>query len=436
MELFLYSADKVTRIFRNCARSSAAVLRVGLAAVGLLLAGWHPMAGQTLTLDQILAMADEQHPRLRAMTAQMMAAQAGITTARAYPNPEAGAMAGRQTFRVPGNVSGLAQAYSFSQPLELGSLRPSRLALAQRAVESAEHAYRATRLEVLSGVRRAFHEALRRQSEITILEENLRLVDELRNRIAVRVKVGEAGRLEQIRAEAEVATARAAVNRARLQLLSALSQLRAAAGIETAQDLKISGSLDPPVKLGPIEEIRKESLERHPALALFASEVRAAEARVRLEESLRTPQPSIRTEIEYPPDVPIYRAGITIPLPFWNKREGPIAEAAARVRQARSLEQNRRVEHLAAVDGAYGRYQLATEQLAAYESGILAEAQEAVRAAETAYQLGERGVLEVLDAQRVLRTVRVDLLNAQFDRQAALIDLEELRGMEPRKVRP
>lgn len=418
------------------ARVSGQIL-VRLAGIGFLWCLCLPHLGaQTVTLDQLLALAEEQHPRLRAMTAQTAAAQAGITTAKAYPNPEAGVMAGRQTYRVPGNVSGLFQSYSFSQPLELGKLRPARLGLAERGVETAEHAYRATRLEVLSAVRRGFHEALRRQSEIKILEENLRLVDELRKRIVVRVNVGEAGRLEQIRADAEVATAQAAVNRARLQLVSALAQLRAAAGVETQSDLRIEGALDPAVALPPLEEIRKESIDKHPVLAVFASDVRTAEARVKLEEAQKTPQPSLRTEVDYPPDVPIYRAGITIPLPFWNRREGPIAEAAARVRQARSMEQSRRIEHVAAVEGAYGRYQLASAQLAAFESGILAEAQEAARAAETAYQLGERGVLEVLDAQRVLRTVRVDLLNAQFDRQAALIDLDELRGVEPRKNRP
>ena len=50
-----------------------------------------------------------------------------------------------------------------------------------------------------------------------------------------------------------------------------------------------------------------------------------------------------------------------------------------------------------------------------------------------AYQLGERGILEVLDAQRLLRTVRLNYLNAQFDRQAALVDLDELRGEELRR---
>jgi outer membrane protein, heavy metal efflux system len=131
--------------------------------------------------------------------------------------------------------------------------------------------------------------------------------------------------------------------------------------------------------------------------------------------------------------VPIYRAGINIPLPFWNKREGPIAEATAQIRQARALAESSELQLLAALGSAYERYELATTQLELFQKGLLQEAEAGLRAAETAYRLGERGILEVLDAQRVLRTVRLDLLNAQFDREAALIDLEELRAMDPRR---
>jgi cobalt-zinc-cadmium efflux system outer membrane protein len=73
---------------------------------------------------------------------------------------------------------------------------------------------------------------------------------------------------------------------------------------------------------------------------------------------------------------------------------------------------------------------VATAQLGAFEQGLLREAEEGLRAAETAYRLGERGILEVLDAQRVLRTVRLDLLSAQFDRQLALVDLDEVRAKD------
>jgi cobalt-zinc-cadmium efflux system outer membrane protein len=400
------------------------------AAIGLLL--W-PVSGSAITLEQALSMAAEQHPQLRAGNAQIEVAQAGILTAKAYPNPQFATLAGGQTYRVPGNVSGYVQSFSFTQPLEIGPLRATRVQLAERGRDSAQQILAEIRLGLLSAVRRTWFFALRRREEIEILNDNLRLVEELRKRIQVRVEVGEAGRLELVRAETEVVTARTAVTNSRLQYVTALSQLRAAIGLPPDADLNPEGTLEPPSALPALEDLRKQALERHPALSFARAEIRRAEARLTYETAARRPQPSVRAEIDRPPDTPTYRFGVEIPLPFWNRREGPIAEAAAEIKQRQALAQSRQVELLAGLENAYGRYQAAVQQLQAYEQGILRAADEAVRAAETAYQLGERGIVEVLDAQRALRTVRLDFLNAQYDRQAALVDLDELRAMEPGK---
>ncbi len=387
-----------------------------------------------ITLEQALAMARDSHPQLSAGAAQIEAAQAGITTARARPNPEFGAMAGRQTYRVPGNVSGFVQSYSFAQPLELGGLRPARIELARRGQASSELALAEVRLALLSGVRRTWFQALRTREEITILSENLRLVEELRERIQVRVEVGEAGRLELVRAETEVATARNAVASGRLQYLTALSQLRAAIGLPMDAEInQQGGALDPPAALGSLQELRRETIEKHPSLALAQAEVRRAESRLEYETASRRPQPSLVAEVDRPPDTPTYRLGISIPLPFWNRREGPIAEAAALVKQSQAFAQNRQLQLVASLESAYGRYRISTQLLESYQQGVLREAETAVKAAEAAYQLGERGIVEVLDAQRALRTVRLDFLNAQYDRQEALVDLDELRAVEPGK---
>ena len=61
-------------------------------------------------------------------------------------------------------------------------------------------------------------------------------------------------------------------------------------------------------------------------------------------------------------------------------------------------------------------------------SGAIREAEAALRVSEAAYRFGERGILDVLDAQRVLRTVRADLLAAQFQLQTARIEIELLAG--------
>ena len=60
------------------------------------------------------------------------------------------------------------------------------------------------------------------------------------------------------------------------------------------------------------------------------------------------------------------------------------------------------------------------------------QAEAALAASEAAFRFGERGIIEVLDAQRVLRSVRFDYLNAQYDRQAALVELERLRAIRSR----
>lgn len=359
-----------------------------------------------------------------------------METARARPNPDFSFTTGRQIVRVPGNVAGFAQVYSFSQPLELGALRPRRIEQAQTGVVSAELGRAEIRLSVLTRVRRAFFQVLRRTREIDLATENLRLVEDLRNRIQVRVEVGEAGRLELVRAEAEVAIARTQANSARIRLATEQSQFRAAVGTPLDPVLTLDGNLDAPVTLPPLADLSREAVERHPALAVARAEMRRAEARIAYEESLRRPQPSVRVDVERWPDVPNYRVGVDIPLPFWNRRKGPIAEAVAGLRQSQAVARARIIELEAALGGAYARYLEAGQQIAAFEQGLIREAEAGLQAAETAYRLGERGILDVLDAQRVLRSVRLDFLNAQFDRQAALVDLDELRAVELRSAQP
>ena len=117
-------------------------------------------------------------------------------------------------------------------------------------------------------------------------------------------------------------------------------------------------------------------------------------------------------------------------MPIFNRREGQIAEAEATRRQAAAVADSQRVQLLAALERAYDMYQLASQQVQISEEGTLRQAELAVQAAQAAFKFGERGILEVLDAQRVQRSARLDYLNAQFDRQQALIEIEQLRAID------
>jgi cobalt-zinc-cadmium efflux system outer membrane protein len=65
----------------------------------------------------------------------------------------------------------------------------------------------------------------------------------------------------------------------------------------------------------------------------------------------------------------------------------------------------------------------------ALQSGIVRQAEAALKVAEAAYRFGERGFLEVLDAQRVFRAARAELITGRYELAAAWVEIERLRAI-------
>jgi len=106
--------------------------------------------------------------------------------------------------------------------------------------------------------------------------------------------------------------------------------------------------------------------------------------------------------------------------------QGPVAEAAAERLRAQTRLDGAILEMRQRVLLAWKSYEMARAAVDALGRGAIPEAEAALRVAEAAYRFGERGILEVLDAQRVLRSVRADLIQARFELQAARISLDRL----------
>lgn len=385
-------------------------------------------AAEPLTLDQALSLAEQSSPVLSEAAAQVEQAKAGIQSARAYLNPSFEFISGNQRARpidTPG-VPGLLGHYGVSQTLEIPLERRARIRASRFQLGSAEYLAAGVHLSVVAEVKRAFYGVLRRREEVGHARENLALVEELRRRVGVRVQVGEAGRLELTRAEAELSRARALVSAAEIELANSQALLRAVIGAAPGVTYDLQGDLDNRVNLAPLGELRQLVLAKHPAVAESKTLTLRSRAVVEDQRALRIPQPTFFGEYESQPDITFYRFGVVVPLPLWDRRKGPIAEAEAQVRRSEAVTRRRQLEIIAALERAYDQYQLSDEQVETVQKGSLREAEAAVEAAQAAYKFGERGILEVLDAQRVLQGVRGDLLNAMYARQSALIDLEEL----------
>lgn len=359
--------------------------------------------------------------------------RAVIRTTRAYVNPSVEVFAGRQSARpiaTPG-VPGLLTHYAAYQAIEIPAERRARLREAQLASRSSVYGESSVGLSVVADAKHAFYEVLRRKEEVEHTRENLQLVEDLRRRVEVEVRVGEKGRLELTRAEAELARARFAVRSAQLELANGIAVLRVVIAAQPEANLDPRGDLEAPMVLPPLTETREAILRAHPAMMQARTDVEGSQATLTHQRTLRIPVPTAFGEYERQPDLSFWRMGVTIPIPLWDRRGGQIAEAQAVIRQNRAVLDQRQLEIVSALERAYEQYQLADQQVKSLESGSLHEAESAVDAAKAAYRFGERGIVEVLDAQRVLQSVRGDLLDAEYARQSALVDLEELGAVTP-----
>ncbi len=388
---------------------------------------------QPLTLAEALALAERNNPRLQGAAARLARANAATRTAKAYTNPEVELFAGHQSalkVATPG-PPGLLQHYAVSQALEIPSERRSRLKVAELARTGSEFSQDSVKIAVVADVKQNFYDVIRRKEKITYAEQNLALVEDLRRRVEVEVRTGEKGRLELTRAEAELARAEFMVRSAQIELANSIAVLRAVIAAPPDKNIDPQGTFEPPVHLLPLRELREQVLKNYPVLQQSRTDVQQAEATLEHQRALRVPRPVFYGEYEHQPDLAFWRTGVTIPLPLWDRRKGQIAESQAAIREATATRDERQLEIIAGLERAYEQYQLADQQVTSLQAGSLHEAESAVDAAQAAYHFGERGIVEVLDAQRVLQSVRDDLLNARFARQSALIDLETLGAVTP-----
>jgi len=381
-----------------------------------------------LTITQALDLAERNSPLLQEAGASVERAQAGVQSARAYTNPIFEFIGGNQSARPITNpgVPGATLHYSASQLFEIPKERQKRIQASQLDLISNKYRSAGIHLSLNAFVKRAFYDVIRRKEQLANAESNLTLVEDLRRRVRLEVEVGEKGKLELTRAEAETARALAAVRSADIQLANTRAILKASIGSPSEELFDAQGTLGDSVRIDTLNILRQQVLANHPALSEINTLATRSRVIVDHERARRIPEPALYGEYERQPDISFYRFGVSINVPLWDRRKGPIAEAQAEVSRTEALARQRRLEITAALERAYDQYQISNQQVEGLQAGSLREAQAAVDAAQSAYRFGERGIVEVFDAQRVLQGVRNDLLDALYARQSALIDLEEL----------
>jgi cobalt-zinc-cadmium efflux system outer membrane protein len=411
-------------------------------AVACLLAAALTLSGAALaadpvpayTIEELQLLAYDNNGLVRSVQQEVAASQAGVNTASAYPNPELDLLQGKLRPRRTGGLSGDENTLILSQRLENPWMRRARIDSAEAFAGSRRALLESAINDVAAEVRVRAYAVILRQEEARAASDALTLLEQTRKRVRVRVEQGEAGRYDLIRAEAEELNARQRRDAALLEVDRARIAVNQLLGGILPAKFDIRSSLSDGVRLLPLAELQQQALVANPEFVRLQAELQQYKARVAQERAAILPGADVlvgqtRGVLEDESHI-----GLSIPIPIWDRRKGPIGEATANMARVDTQLDNRRKLIVQEMDAAVQAYRIAQRQVEALESAVLKDAEAAVRVAEAAYRFGERGILDYLDAQRVLRLVRAELNNARFNLQAAAAEIDRLRAAYPRRT--
>ncbi|MEN8258633.1 MAG: TolC family protein [Thermodesulfobacteriota bacterium] len=123
-------------------------------------------------------------------------------------------------------------------------------------------------------------------------------------------------------------------------------------------------------------------------------------------------------------------AGITMSIPlFRDRRNGAVAEKQQEIRAARGKRQQQIRNLDAAIDQGLFRYRDAQRRHTLYQKSVIPKIRQEVEVGLQAFQDGRRSVLSLLDAEKNLLELELDLKRALADQALEVARLEELVGV-------
>jgi cobalt-zinc-cadmium efflux system outer membrane protein len=375
-----------------------------------------------LSLADLEQMALENSPAITQATARVQVAQGRWIQAGLPPNPRAGYMADEM-----GNegAAGMHGAFVGQEFVTAGKLRKAQSA-ACFEVQRARALLDAQRWRVLNDVRRAYYDALVAQRAVDLLTE-LSDVAEQGLRTIEMLEI-EAGRRDVLRTRVQARETRLELVAAQARHTTAWRRLVAAASVPDLPPSPLAGDAAADLPQLSWDEALAELLGTSPELAAAQADVERARWMLSRERAEPYPNVEVQAAVQYDDasDDTFANLEVAVPLPLWDRNEGNILRAAGELRAAQA--EVRRLE-LALHDALaveFESYLAALEQVEAYGTGILPDAQESLDLVQLGFENAELSYLDVLDGRRTLLEANLRYLDALARLRRAATAIEGL----------
>lgn len=388
-----------------------------------------PLAGDTLSLNQAVALALGSNTRLREFGWEVRSREAARLQAGLYPNPRLGLESEGLDPSAP--VSDFPQAEQAARlriPLTLSGMPWKQKELAAQERDLAGWDYEAARLDVLTRTRKTYYATVGAQARVELSRQLVRLAETIYESVSRQVETGEKSPVERTRARVPLSRAQIEFDRARNHLESVRSRL--AGNWQTPREIDFAGvSSRFPVLEAPPSIDRLRSIARqNPLIARQDDELQRAQAALSVARADRWPEPTVMGGWQRfgGQDRTALAVGIGLELPLFDRNQGSVERARYEIEQAHAARQSARTRVDTALTGAYQNYESARQEVERIRQETLPAARSAFESIRQGYQEGKFGYLEVLDAQRTFFEVRRQEIRALVRLHKARAELERI----------
>jgi cobalt-zinc-cadmium efflux system outer membrane protein len=386
------------------------------------------VAAQTApTFPTLLRQAQASAPRLALGAAETHVAKGQVTQAGARPNPVLGLMVENAGGSGPYKDFDSAETtLSIEQPLELGGKRAARLSAAEAELAAARARAASERVDFARDLALAYADAEAAQQRRVIARDGVDLAQADARRARLLVENGKEAEVRSIQAESALATARADLAAAQAQAEATLARLSALTGSPETYVAVAGGLLD----TAPAAPTTPPTFG--PAIAAARAERDAAERRIAVERTRRTPDLSVSFGVrQFQSDNSTAAVfGVSMPLPLFDRNRGAVAAATASAQAARARLAKAQAEQDGDRRAATARVAASAPMLEASRQAENATS-EAYRLARIGYDAGRLPLSDLLAARRDLIVARGRAVDTKLARVNALADLARAQGVLP-----
>ncbi|OQW39853.1 MAG: transporter [Proteobacteria bacterium SG_bin4] len=402
-----------------------------------------------LTLRDAINLALTLNPELAAFVKEMKALEGATLQAGLLRNPELTA-----NVENPGNIQKLSgdinspdsvaqevvqqlTTIRIGQLIELGGKRAARVNAALLGEELAAKDYESRRIEIMARVANLFTDVLAGQERLRLAEETRRLAQTVFDAVVRRVQAGKVPPIEETRAKVGLSATNIEYEQAYRDLTSARKRLALMWDSVTPQFDKALGVLEIATPPPDFELLQQRVLDNPLALRALKN-IEHRKALLKVEETRRIPNLTLNAGAVHHAQLggTTAVASVMIPLPLFDRNQGNLKDAYHRVSKAEDEQQAMELRLRTELALSYEAMSAAWNEINILRDEILPGAKSAFDVMRRGYELGKFGLLELLDAQRVLFQNQVLYVRALANYQRLVNDIERLIAAPIESVKP